>query len=167
MKRRGGLQQNFLYKWNRHLQAELAISLVSPQAVKMTRNNRFYTSILEHFSLLFHWSQAGSTCGAPNSVLSSFQRRGPVTYTLFLLQPPYCAELQSLICQHRNVLLRFTPPFSYSWRGSCIELDPSGGSPWLGFGPLACCFRGKRRPVTTNVFVDRFFQQFSFEKGLQ
>ncbi len=41
----------------------------------------------------FHWSQAGSTCGARHLVLSSFQSCGPVTYTLFSLQPPPCTEL--------------------------------------------------------------------------
>ncbi len=29
------------------------ISLVRPQAAETTRNNRFYTSVLEHLSLLF------------------------------------------------------------------------------------------------------------------
>jgi hypothetical protein len=108
----------FLYQWNRHLQAELAISLVRPQAMKTMRNNRFYTAELKHFSQLFIEVRPGQSGSDPHSVLSVFKgaARSRTCYSRFNHHPAQSSCLN--FNRHQYVLL---PAFLITEEGAVLS----------------------------------------------
>jgi hypothetical protein len=86
----------------------------------------------------FHWSQAAELPIRSSQVFKdpalSLTRYSRFNHHTEQSSSLWFANIKTFSCQL----------FSYSWRGSGIELDPSGGSPRLAFRPLACCFRGKQ-----------------------
>ncbi len=157
MKRRGGLRQNFIYQWNRHLQAEVAISLIRTPAVKTTKNN---TSVHEHLSAFFIEVRLGQPAELP--IRSSQVFKGPARsltcYSRFNHHTEQSSSLwfADIKTFSRQLFLIAEGCQVLSWTPVVVRLDLPSGL-WPAASEVS-------RPVKTNIFANRFFQQFSFEK---
>jgi hypothetical protein len=78
-----------------------------------------FTPPRSNTSLSFSFEVGPGQSGSdPHSVLSRFQRRGPVTYVLFSLQPPPCTELLFELLNRQNVS---SPAFLIAEEGAVLS----------------------------------------------
>jgi hypothetical protein len=84
-----------------------------------------YTSVLEHFSQLFHWSRAGSIRRSSPFGPLKFSKARPGQVHAILASTTALHRAPVWISRHRTRFDDIMPAFSYSWKGvRCWAVPP-------------------------------------------